>query len=257
MNAAYIATVRRDASRERGFTLIELLAAVAIAVFLLGGLVTLTQNLRQTYLNQQALALLQDQQRFAMTVITDVIQAGGYFPNSLNYTPETSLTATAPYGQGQAFYGTHPGAPTPDTLYVRYRTAINDGVILCNGSTNTTVTPDQLYSNEFTVTPGNPGQLFCTLNNNAPVALVNGVQSMTIYYGVKRDSATDDYNVDTYLTADQMNPAGPLGSDWANISSVMVVLVFTNPLFPQPGQTQPTITFQRVVEVMGRAGVHT
>jgi type IV pilus assembly protein PilW len=259
MSALNTATVRRHARHQHGFTLIELMVALAIAVFLLGGLFSIVQNLRKTYVNQQALAQLQDQQRFAMTVITDVIQAAGYFPNAVSYTDATSLTTSAPFGQGQAFAGTHPGAPASDTFGVRYRTAINDGVILCDGSTNTTVAPDNLYANQFTVVPpvGNvPGQLFCQLNNNAPVALVTGVQSMTIYYGVKRDAATDDYNVDTYLTADQMDPAGPLGSDWANVSSVRVVLVFVNPLFPQPGQQQ-FITFERVVEVMGRAGVHT
>jgi type IV pilus assembly protein PilW len=260
MSALNIAAVRRHARPERGFTLVELMVALAIAVFLLAGLFSIVQNLRNTYTNQQALALLQDQQRFAMTVITDVIQAAGYFPNATSYTDATSLTASAPFGQGQAFAGTHVAGGT-DTLGVRYRTAINDGVILCDGSTNTTVAPDNLYANQFTVVPpvGNvPGQLFCQLNNNAPVALVSGIQSMTIYYGVKRDAATDDYNVDTYLTADQMDPAGPLGSDWANVSSVRVVLVFVNPLYPQPGQQlKQFITFERVVEVMGRAGVHT
>jgi type IV pilus assembly protein PilW len=263
MSALNIATARRHARREHGFTLVELMVTVAIALFLLGGLFSIVQNLRKTYSNQQALALLQDQQRFAMTVITDVIQAAGYFPNATSYTDATSLTALAPFGQGQAFAGSHPGGAASDTLGVRYRTAIGDGVILCDGSTNTTVAPDNLYANQFTVVPpatpptaAAPGTLYCQLNNNAPLALVTGIQSMTIYYGVKRDAATDDYNVDTYLTADQMDPAGPLGSDWANVSSVRVVLSFVNPLYPQPGQQQ-YIQFERVVEVMGRAGVHT
>ena len=74
-------TMRRQAGGQRGFTLIELMVTVAIALFLLGGLLTILQNMRGTYGNQQALAQLQDQQRFAMTVLTDVIQAGGYFPD--------------------------------------------------------------------------------------------------------------------------------------------------------------------------------
>jgi hypothetical protein len=36
-----------------------------------------------------------------------------------------------------------------------------------------------------------------------------------------------------------------------------VVLTFTNPLFGQAGQPNPTIAFERVIEVMSRAGVHT
>ena len=111
----------------------------------------------------------------------------------------------------------------------------------------------------FTVVPpapGVPGQLQCTLNGNRPMAIVSGVQGLQIYYGVKRNAAIADYNVDTYLTADQMLLAGPNGNDWGNISSVRVILTFTNPLAGQPGQ-QPTIVFERVIEVMARAGVHT
>jgi len=100
-----------------------------------------------------------------------------------------------------------------------------------------------------------PGQLLCTLNGNPPLAIVSGVQGLSIYYGVKRNPGVTDYNVDTYLTADQML-LPPNGNDWGNISSVRVILTFTNPLAGQPGQ-QPTIVFERVIEVMARAGVHT
>ena len=249
-------TMRRQARGQCGFTLIELMVTVGIALFLLGGLLTILQNVRATYGNQQALAQLQDQQRFAMTVLTDVIQAGGYFPD-----PGTTITSALPaagaYLAGQAFWGTQ-GAGGPDSIGVRYRTSNGDSVILCDGSTNTGPGANQLYTNLFTVVPpapGVPGQLLCTLNGNPPLAIVSGVQGLSIYYGVKRNPGVTDYNVDTYLTADQML-LPPNGNDWGNISSVRVILTFTNPLAGQPGQ-QPTIIFERVIEVMSRAGVHT
>ena len=108
-----------------------------------------------------------------------------------------------------------------------------------------------------------PGQLQCRLTDggtgaviNGPLTIVNGVANLQVYYGVKRNSAPADYNVDTYLTADQMNTAGPNGNDWLNISSVRVILTSTNPLAAQPGQPA-TIAFERVIQVMARAGVHT
>jgi type IV pilus assembly protein PilW len=261
MSSPHSTTIRRMARAQRGFTLVELMVTVAIAMFLLAGLVTILQNVRATYANQQSLAQLQDQQRFAMTVLTDVIQAGGYFPDPLGMTPATALPAAGAYQVGQAFTGTQ-GAT--DSIGVRYRTANGDGVILCDGSSNTAVPPgSQLYTNVFTVVPpagAVPGQLQCTLTigaaANAPLTLVTGVQGLTIYYGVKRNPAVVDYNVDTYLTANQMLLAGPNGNDWLNISAVRVILQFNNPLFGQPGQPQ-FITFERVIEVMARAGVHT
>jgi type IV pilus assembly protein PilW len=258
MTSRHSTTIRRLGRAQRGFTLVELMITVAIALFLLGGLVTILQNVRGAYNSQQALAQLSDQQRFAMTVLTDVIQAGGYFPDPVVWQPTTALPLAGAYAAGQAFTGIY-GAGAPDSIGVRYRTALNDGVILCDGSTNTAQAPTGLYTNLFTVVPPAPpvpGQLTCSLNGAAAVVLVNGVQNLLVYYGVKRDFTTNDYNVDTYLRADQMS-----ANDWSNLSSVRLILTFTNPLFGQPGQPpgqQPaTITFERVVEVMARAGPHT
>lgn len=243
---------RRRARTQRGFTLVELMVTVAIALFLLYGLVTIVDRFRRTSLDQQSLAQLQDQQRFAMTVLTDVIQAGGYFPDPTAWTPATSLPAAAPFGQAQPFFGTHGAAAPGDTIRVRYRTALNDGVINCTGGTNTGFNPDHLYTNFFSISAAT-GQLQCSLDGAAPVPLVSGVTNLTIYFGVKRNFAVTDYNVDTYLTADQM-----LNTDWDNVSSVRVILTFTNPLYKGPGAGQPpTITFDRVVEVMARAGAFT
>jgi type IV pilus assembly protein PilW len=248
--------------------MVELMVTVAIALFLLGGLVTIVQNLRRTDITQRTLAQLQDQQRFALTVITDVVQTGGYLPNATVWTPAASLLGNGPWEAGQAFYGTHAAAAPGDSLSVRYRTALNDGVILCDGSTNTALGPDFAYTNTFSVVPAAPpvqGGLYCQVNNGgasaaAPgVLIVPGIVNMKVYYGVKRDFAFNDYNVDTYLTADQMcSPVTvPCGTDdWANVSSVRVILTFTNPLAGTPGQ-QPTITFERVIQVMARGGVHT
>jgi type IV pilus assembly protein PilW len=242
---------------QRGFTLVELMVTVAIALFLLGGLVTVVQNVRSTYSSQQALVQLQDQQRFAITLLTDVIQSGGYYDNPTGDIIATALPAVAPnFAAGQAFYGTQ-GAAAPaagDTLYVRFRTAQNDGVINCSGGQNTTGA-DHAYTNEFYV---NAGQLWCALLVDgvatAPVPLVSGVVNLQVYYGVKRLTPASDYNVDTY---EQANAAL---NDWPNVSSVRVIVTFANPLFGAPGQTvtQPQyIVFERVIQVMSRAGNYT
>ena len=254
----------RSAQHVRGFTLVELMVTVAIALFLIGGLLTIIQNVRNRYTDQQALAQLQDQQRFAMGVITDIVQQAGYFPNPVIDTPDTALQAVGPYQSGQAFFGTHV-AGNPDQLSVRFRiNQINGTVvdgILCDGSTNW-VGPTSTYINTFSVVlpAGNvPGQLQCSVNGAAARTIVNGIQDLQVLYGVKR-TATSDYNVDTYLDASQMLPngsGGPNGgNDWENISAVRVRITFTNPMANTPGQP-PTVLFERVIQVMGRAGVHT
>jgi type IV pilus assembly protein PilW len=241
----------------RGFTVVELMVTIAIALFLLGGLITILQTVRRTYVSQQAQVQLQDQQRFAVTLLTDVIQSGGYYDNPVGDTVLSALPAVAPnFGSGQAFFGTQGGgaAPAPgDTIYIRFRTASGDGIINCSGSSNTTGV-EQVYTNEFFVNPLT-GQLMCSLGGAAAVPLVSGVANLQIYYGVKRAVPPTDYNVDTYEQANAMQ-----ASDWDQISSVRVRVTFANPLWGAPNQpvgTQQYIIFERVIQVMSRAGNYT
>lgn len=247
-----------QARAERGFTLVELMVTIAIAMFLLGGLITIVQNVRNSYNQQQALVQLQDQQRFAITLLTDVIQAGGYYDNPTGDTALSALPLDVANGfaTGQAFTGVQGGAApaTPgDSISVRFRTAINDGIINCTGGSNTAAGPNQVYINTFSVNAA--GQLQCKLNGAAAVPLVNGVASLQVYYGVKRNVPFTDYNVDTY---EQANSAT---NDWPQVSSVRVIVWFVNPLFGQPirgGVAQPQyIKYERVIQVMARAGNHT
>ena len=258
MKTSTVLPAPRAARWQSGYTLVELMVALAIALFLLGGLFTIVQGTRTTYGNQSQLAQLQDNERLAMTLITDVIQAAGYFPDPQINTAAASLPAVGTTFQaGQAISGQRNAAAPEDSITVRYTTKDNDGMINCTGTFNTTGAPAQ-YLNTFSITntgPNNSPQLVCTLSVNGvanpAAALVNGVQNLQIWYGVKRDFTVDNNNVDTYLRADQMSNA-----DWTNLTAVRVILTFTNPLAGQPGQP-PTVVFERVIDIMNRAGVKT
>ena len=52
---------------QRGFTLVELMIALLIALFLIGGLVTLVGAMKITFANQNGLSQLQESERMAMT----------------------------------------------------------------------------------------------------------------------------------------------------------------------------------------------
>jgi type IV pilus assembly protein PilW len=236
---------------ELGFTLVEILIALLIGVFLLGALLTIVQANRTVFGNQNQLSQMQDSERMAMTMITDVIQSAGYFPQPWNYTLTTSLTAVAPFGIGQAIYGTYSGTPPGDVVYVRYMTMGGDGILNCSGQSNTgAANTTAVYVNQFQVVSG---QLICNMNGTQ-YNLVNNVTNLSILYGVKANAAAAGNNVDTYMNAAQVNAAGL----WGSVISALVQLTFTNPLYvasqPQDGVNQPTITLQRVVSVMNQTG---
>lgn len=236
------------AVRQRGLTLVELMVAITIALFLLGGVLLIVQNTRSTFTNTNRLNQLQDGQRLAMTIITDVIQSAGYFPDPTTYTAASAFTSASPYAALQVVTGTHVVSAPEDTLGVRFMTASGDGILNCLGGSNTTGAA-VTYSNTFKISNGS---LFCDLNDGTSTtstALIDGVENLQIWYGIKRDLTTDNFNVDTYLRQSDMTAA-----DWQNVSAIRIVLVFTNPMKGQPGQPD-TIPFERVIAVMNRAGV--
>jgi len=246
------ASRRRCLARQQdGFTLVEIMIAMAIALFLLTGLLVLLQNVSGTHRNQALLAQLHDNQRLAMTLITDVIQAAGYFPDPSTNTPASALPTVTLSGTtlvaGQALFGTSVTEDPGDTLTVRFATASNDTVINCIGGTNTSGT-NVAYVNTFSV---RDGQLGCALNGAATAPLIGGVKRMDVWYGVKRNLSVDNNSIDTYLRANELTVA-----DWSNVSSVKVRLTFHNPLAGKPGQPA-TLIFTRIVAVMARAGVKT
>jgi type IV pilus assembly protein PilW len=242
-------SVRR---RLQGFTLVELMVTVAIATFLLFGLVTIVGNIRATSGNQAQLAQLQDAQRLAVIMMTDVTQGAGYFPDPQTYSagdlPITGVFAQA----GQSVFGTQTATPQGDTLWIRYMTNGGDGVLNCQGTSNpnppgTTV----IYTNNFYVN-GNQ-QLVCDIGNGAPLPLVTGVTNLQVTYGVKRNLALAGNDADTYVTANSMAAA-----DWMYVTSVTIKVTFVNPLFGQKTSEgvvqQPTVSFTRVIDIMNRTG---
>ena len=236
------------AGHQRGLSLIELLVAILIALFLIAGVVVVEQGVHMSYSQQNGLSQLQDEQRFAMSVLSNVIGTAGYFANPTINSLATALPASGNFGTaGQAIYAPNSAGTAPhDAIYVRYMTAAGDGINLCDGSaaTNSVYTSYLYIAADTTGAGGN--DLYCQLNGNTAIPLVNGVTDMVILYGVATGS---DNNVTEYLNAQQVTAGGY----WPDVTSVQVTLTFTNPLASQPGQPA-TVTFTRLISVMGRVG---
>ena len=242
---------------QRGFTMPELMVALLIGLFLIGGLLIIVQDNRRTFSSQNQLAQLQDAERLGMTMMTDVIQAAGYYPNPVANVPAALMPAAGVMIAGQAMTGTFNAAAPGDTITVRYATANADGILNCSGGSNNTGAT-QAYTNVFSVIVNAQGisQLVCALTVGGVVTnypLVNNVTQIALLYGVNTVGAGN--NVDTYMNAAQVTAA----NDWNNVVSVQITLTFANPLFSAVNQGQgnqpQTVTFQRVVGVMAKTGI--
>ncbi len=242
---------------QRGFTLIEIMIALMIGLFLMGALLTIVQANRRTFGDQSQLAQLQDSERMALSMMSDVIQQAGYFPDPTANTVASTLTAAGSFAVGQAISGTYVAAAPGDTISVRYMTAGGDGILNCSGLPNAVGNPNTLYVNRFYI--NNTGDLNCDVTTAAGTqtfSLVSGVTNNTsnlgvtnlrVLYGVKANAALPGNNVDSYLNASEV-------TNWSSVIAVQIQLTFTNPLYIAGNGQQQTITVQRVVGVMNQLG---
>ena len=251
--------------RQDGLSLVELMVAIVIALFLIGGVLTVEQGVKMSFAANDGLSQLQDNERFAMSTLALIVQRAGYYPSPNTNPMATALPAdttttpagaSAPLAAGQYIYDS--GAYGTDVLFIRYMTASGQNINLCDGTVGIT----QSYTNNFyiaadTTNPSING-LYCDVQPgtggwNTAVELVSGVQSMSIMYGVHTTNYVTpaDDNVDTYMTAATVTSGGY----WSAVTSIQVQLQFLNPLYPTtPGQPQ-YVYFTRVIAVMGRTGL--
>jgi type IV pilus assembly protein PilW len=251
---------------QRGFSLIELMIAILLSVFLIGGLLTLVQAMKRTTGVQNGLSQLQDNERFATDLLSDVIQAAGDYPAPAyggQYTafPALPLGLIA-FAQGQTIAGADTALPGGALIGVRYTTSGTDGLISCAG--NTSAAP-VTFVNVFSI----DGQqnLQCQLTTidaagnktTTTTRLVSGITNLTILYGVQTNSLSNTQSVDAYLTAAQVSALVPplpksAPTGWILVKTVRLVLTVTNPLAAGVPSQPPTLTMLRVINVMNQVG---
>ncbi len=234
-----------------GFTLVELMVAITIALFLLGGLLATVQSTRRAYGNQNSLSQLQDNQRLAMTLMSDVIQTAGYFPNPSANTAALVLPADATFAvAGQPIVGTYNAAAPGDTMSIRYDVGTApDNALNCIGTVVAGVSVNlfKVDANKNLVCTF-AGTDYTLISSTVQNGVRIGVESMSVLYGVKANGADTGSCADTYLRADQVQA----GAFWNSICSVRLTLNFTNPITPGAAQ----ISIVRLIALMNTAGVN-
>jgi type IV pilus assembly protein PilW len=273
--------IRTLHAADRGYTLTEVMVAITLAVFLLMGLFSILQQTRNASNETTGLSQLQDDERVAMTILTDTIQQAGYTPTPSG-TDQGLFAPDSPVfdQQGQLFIA-GPGAVAGERLTLRYVLDLNDTALTCLGTLNTG--PKKVFKEIFEINTfnGSPQALACSSDDGvAEQPLVYNVVNLTFQFAVNTTSAvaatlpnavgpnTETTNntgvdtdfgcpADTYIPTAHMSP-----NDWTNVCAVKVSIVFINPLYQPAGQPSPTpgqpqyVTFERVIGVLSKTGVN-
>ena len=224
---------------QRGFTLVELMVAVAIALFLLLGFTVAFINMKQSFNAQDRLALLQDNERLAMTILSNAIQSAGYFPDPVASTAALNLPVVTPYTYaGQGIFGTTGTSGSSDTLVTRFVSIGGDGLMDCLGQSNTGLPGTKLtLSNSFDVNV-TTNDLTCTNSAGTTVPVVSGVKRLSVLYGTG----------DRYLSASSVSAAAL----WGNIKTARITISYINPNSAMPGQSA-TVDWVHTVSLMNKS----
>jgi type IV pilus assembly protein PilW len=213
-------------SGQRGFTLIEIMISLLIGAFVLGGVMQLFINTRQTHLVQEELAKLQENARFAMEFISMDIRMADYrecldiAPLADAIDPDAANTFDGPVSTES------PALDTPDAIQVNR----SEGPCPPPGG------PIPSNPRKYGITPTTPIQPDETrrlYQNTAGLALVDGVENMQILYGIDSDKtnapvvAAGDGVANFYVTANNIPDTDPANGvrDMDKVVSVRVSLL--------------------------------
>jgi|GEM_PF-5168711 len=270
---------RPQVLNQQGFGLIELMISLAIASFLVLGLVSMAGSMQNAYNQQSNLAVLHDKERFASTIFGNVLQVGGYQslvgynplspPSQISDSYLTQVIVASPPGQTYAAqqYIAGSGAASgngPDVLNVRYYAGAGDNYVNQDGGPNCLgITPTSgagIYESVLSIAPDPSGNgtknLVCQVgfNGGTPAAtpggtpgtsviLLDGVSNMQLLFNYYNPSST--LGTYQYYRAIDM-PAG----DWAGVKSVTVKLTFQDSVICVGATPPPICNFSQTYQVM-------
>ncbi|MFK8067523.1 MAG: PilW family protein [Gammaproteobacteria bacterium] len=205
---------QKSLKAQKGFSLIEMMVAMLIGLFLMGGVVSVYVSSAQSSRINNGLRTMQENGRFALTLLRESIQMSGYIPG---YDP---LDVINPFP-----------AASNDSLTVSYEADLD-----CTGADTTAFAAPNtgLVRDSFQVNSNK--ELTCTqLQNNTTQTLIEGVDQIRILYGLDDD---DDGAADRYVSASAVSAA-----DWqSNVRSVRIALLMNSVTDIKPVADSKTYT---------------
>jgi type IV pilus assembly protein PilW len=171
---------------QRGLSLVEVMVSATLGLILLVVLIQVVISNRDAHRWQQNLSLLQENGRFAITKIAQVMRMTAYQGSTA---PEWLL---GPLSNGNGglvpLGGTNDDTNGSDTLLAAYRGTADGFVKDCQGSV---IAAGVTVINRFSVSAG--GDLDCAVSTDggttwSSLAMVSGVEAMHVLYGVDSDS---------------------------------------------------------------------
>lgn len=250
-------------SRQAGFTIVEMMVALAISFVVILGFAVTFVSIKSTFVGQDKLGQLEDNERLAMSILTSSAQEAGYFPFPTSLDANQIVATTdATYGDmtaGQVVTGTDGTAPASDSLSLAFAASANDGLITCQGHTlsatdiagapsaaNNSVGVRHIFYVDTTnktlncivMVNGGTGSGY---GGGTAQPLVTNVASMSVLYGVG-SSTTSSGSVVGYWPASSVTAA-----NWPKVKSIRVTLNFVN-----PNDTTSTIPWVQTINLLNR-----
>ena len=187
----------RSSQHQAGMTLIEIMIALLIGAFLLGGVLQIFINAKQTYRMQDNLSRLQENGRFALDLIGRDVRMTSYW-GCLTRAPGDITVVNSTVTLKAAFTTTPPAG----------------------ASCGTTVDPTAAYYTDATSTISysinNANTSLRKTTNNQSNDLIEGVENMQILYG--EDTNDTDNWANYYVPANNV-------VNWENVVSIRVSLL--------------------------------
>ncbi len=213
-------------ARQSGMTLIEIMIALLIGAFLLGGVMQIFINSKQTYRMQENLSRLQENGRFAMDYLSKDVRMVGYWDCMM------------PSAVNDDINGTEGASGAPDSLTLRGAFVMTrpdkdpsdptKGKVDCGTAVTAAATvacpqttaPANFYTdNSSIITYSINSNMLRKITNCTTTDIVEGIENMQILYGIDTDAAsTVNFGTPNYYVA------ANAVANWTQVVSIRITI---------------------------------